>query len=524
MKVFDSIKSQKWSGRGIRIEGSNILAFKSARFQHSINVTAGSHTLKMVGKKRTGNGKAWVEIVSTDNKVVFQRQIAFTKSSWTEFSFPFVVSSNIGKCDIKIRREGSSFGSLEFGRITLEREDVVKKIDSSTYRGKRGRSPSKNGNQIYGKSSKAVLVQNKKRSLAFIVPYQIYGGAEVYIKNLIPEIEDDYDISIIYMHKNSLQDNILSAKIKHRLVRSIEQLNGVLISKDYDFVIYYNRGDVYQSLSSLVGNKLIKSRVVEIYHSDFVWPGAVANDRTRRNIDLMLRVSGGLAKDIIGIDDDRKITLPVGIDMDRFQIMEPSEVKDLISVPTDRRKGVIGTVARLSKEKNIAYILDIADQMSDYLFVIVGNGPEAPKLVERIKHLGLDNVLMVGFKKDIHMYYNLFDAFVLPSRIEGTPISIIEAMACGVPVFSTMVGAVSDLVKDGKTGFALTKDPHIDSDIIRENIFNMDVINNAHEYVNKKHDVRRMGQLFNKHLLSLDNFYMKFDNDKRSIALSGEFI
>src|SRR4029079_18152565 len=59
----------------------------------------------------------------------------------------------------------------------------------------------------------------------------------------------------------------------------------------------------------------------------------------------------------------------------------------------------------------------------------------------------------VGSREDFSVYYRLFDAFLLPSVNEGTPVSAIEALASGTPVVATRVGGVPDVVRDGVDGF-----------------------------------------------------------------------
>ena len=94
----------------------------------------------------------------------------------------------------------------------------------------------------------------------------------------------------------------------------------------------------------------------------------------------------------------------------------------------------------------------------------------------------ITNCKLLGFTDNVEEHYEYFDAFVLASKMEGTPISILEAMATGTIVFSNMVGAIPDILEDQVTGYRIYNNPEIDSEIIRQNIDEYDTINEGIEY------------------------------------------
>ena len=75
--------------------------------------------------------------------------------------------------------------------------------------------------------------------------------------------------------------------------------------------------------------------------------------------------------------------------------------------------------------------------------------------LEQVAHdLGIArHCFFVGYQEDVAGYYRLFDAFLLPSVNEGTPVSAIESLASGTPVVANRVGGVPDVVRDGVDGF-----------------------------------------------------------------------
>jgi glycosyltransferase involved in cell wall biosynthesis len=238
-------------------------------------------------------------------------------------------------------------------------------------------------------------------------------------------------------------------------------------------------------------------------------------------VDKLISISKSLALDIIGISRTKRVVVPIGIDLKRFSSKRMESLKAELGI--SESKTVIGTVARLSKEKVVSYIIDLAEKAPDMEFVIVGDGPEKHSLAKRVLDSNLNNVHMVGHKKNVEDYYNIFNGFVLASKIEGTPISIIEAMASGVPVFTNMVGAIPDLIIDGKTGFKIEGDPVRDLKTIRGELDNLPVIKAARQYVVENHDIDRMYVKFLDSIITLDNFFERKKNVD-ALVLPGEYI
>ncbi|GAB0055719.1 D-inositol-3-phosphate glycosyltransferase [Candidatus Magnetaquicoccaceae bacterium FCR-1] len=105
--------------------------------------------------------------------------------------------------------------------------------------------------------------------------------------------------------------------------------------------------------------------------------------------------------------------------------------------------------------------------------ILVGDGPERPAIEARIAEYRLaDTVHLAGWQNDVTPFWERFDLFVLPSRAEGTPLTILEAMAHALPVVATRVGGVGDLVVDGQTGRLVPRsDPCALADAIGEYLF-----------------------------------------------------
>jgi glycosyltransferase involved in cell wall biosynthesis len=127
-----------------------------------------------------------------------------------------------------------------------------------------------------------------------------------------------------------------------------------------------------------------------------------------------------------------------------------------LAIPADRF--CVGWVARMTAVKQPEDVLgtmrQLRDRGVDAALILVGDGPERAGLEARARELGLDEGLyFVGFQNDVGPWFHAFDAMLLTSRSEGTPVSAIEALASGRPVVATDVGGTRDVVTDGISGF-----------------------------------------------------------------------
>jgi len=112
---------------------------------------------------------------------------------------------------------------------------------------------------------------------------------------------------------------------------------------------------------------------------------------------------------------------------------------------------VVGTVARLAPVKDPMTFLDVASRihavLPDCRFVMIGDGPMRPVVERRIDSSGLSRaVILAGNRTDVRRLLPAFDVFLITSVSEGLPRGMLEALASGVPVVSTDVGGVSELL------------------------------------------------------------------------------
>lgn len=166
-------------------------------------------------------------------------------------------------------------------------------------------------------------------------------------------------------------------------------------------------------------------------------------------------------KDRYKIAAGRKcVVVPLGLDLESF--LKPDrnkgDIKRELSIDEDTM--LVGIVGRLVEVKNHKLFLDAVKRIRleapdvKVKFLIVGDGKKRYELESYARELGIDDsVIFMGWRSDLESIYKNLDIVCLTSLNEGTPISLIEAMASGKAVVSTDVGGVRDVVADGESGF-----------------------------------------------------------------------
>ncbi len=130
--------------------------------------------------------------------------------------------------------------------------------------------------------------------------------------------------------------------------------------------------------------------------------------------------------------------------------------------PLRDRQFLVGYVGRLSEEKGVLEFADalpllLADRPGERA-VIIGDGDLGGAIASSIRRGGVaERVLQTGKieNRDLPGYLNAIRLLVIPSHFEGLPNILLEAMACGTPVLATPVGAIPDVIADGRTGFLM---------------------------------------------------------------------
>ncbi len=167
------------------------------------------------------------------------------------------------------------------------------------------------------------------------------------------------------------------------------------------------------------------------------------------------------------------------IKKNRFEVVYPpfnlEKYDQAIRKPQSSFRAIgkrVGFVGRLSEEKSVSTLLNAIGIVKriypDMELKIVGTGPMESLLKKQCVDMRIaNNVKFEGYKENSFESLKEMDIFVLPSRTEGCPIVILEAMAMGLPVIATNVGGNPELVINNETGFLI---PHDDAEVMAEKI------------------------------------------------------
>ncbi len=321
--------------------------------------------------------------------------------------------------------------------------------------------------------------------IAYIMTPVEFGGAErvnlTFLKNVNREQFIIHPILLVRpWETNNLFVNALSEMGYHsstipvakkpihsgrdyiRILRCIFILYRILSQEKFDLV------HTHGYFADIIG--ITVSRLLRIPHIA-TCHGFISNDNnlkiynkidklSLRFCNKVIAVSEEIKKELLhnGVSESNVATICNAID-NLFYEHDVSdyriEKRRLLLV--DDSHFIIGYVGRLSKEKGIEYFIKacaiLKERIKFFKMLIIGDGQERKNLECVSSNLELqENVLFTGFVNDVERWLPAMDVFVLPSFTEGTPLSLLEAMLCGVPVIASDVGGVPDIVKSGTNG------------------------------------------------------------------------
>jgi glycosyltransferase involved in cell wall biosynthesis len=196
------------------------------------------------------------------------------------------------------------------------------------------------------------------------------------------------------------------------------------------------------------------------HHPDYPRPRRIlANRLLLEKRDRVVGVGQAVRAALVaneGLPPERVTVIYNGVDLSPFAAPADRE-RTRRELGFDADHFVLVQVARLDYLKDHATALRTLDRVlarrPEARLVLVGEGPERPAIEREVHRRGLTgHVRLLGLRQDVARLIPAADAFLLTSISEGIPLTLIEAMAAGLPVVATQVGGVSEVVEAGASG------------------------------------------------------------------------
>lgn len=313
-------------------------------------------------------------------------------------------------------------------------------------------------------------LQGDNPGVLIAIPWMTFGGAETLIYNYCRGLKNHYDISFVTGipsdHEWEYKFREITSRIFHLpQLFSQEDLYLEFISnyvKVHDIKILHiiHSGYVFDMLPELrrrhpqlkIAVTMFNDRVDDYVAKSVKYRGLIDSFNTDSLAvanSFNQKFEGQLKAKVIpnGIDCFTEFN-PVNFDRDAMRAE--------LGVKDDEK--AVFFVGRLSVEKNPDVYIKAMNEVTKTEKVkafIIGDGPMKHDCEHMLKELKNKNIINLGYQSEVAKYLSACDIFVLPSSVEGFPLSILEAMSMNIAVVASRVGAVPDVIKDGKNGFVV---------------------------------------------------------------------
>jgi glycosyltransferase involved in cell wall biosynthesis len=295
------------------------------------------------------------------------------------------------------------------------------------------------------------------------VPWFDRGGSSVHLANVFQRLVGQ-GVSVTAVATNPERDAHLTngQDIYRSFTRDCFCLSACVATRDRarflaylvrtrgpDVVLLVGSRLTYESLAELRAIRPQLRVIDHLYNTE----GHVGNNREfAALIDFNIVASEAVHEKLLDLGErsDRVEVIHHGIDSDEFS---PKAVARPVGAPPGGYF-TFGFLGRFSEEKRPEHMIELARRLPDCRFVLAGTGAMLPSLREAVRAAGLDDrVRLPGPVSSPLDLYRMVDAIVIPSRIEGLPLVLLEAMAAGKPVIAARVGMIGSVIDSGVNGF-----------------------------------------------------------------------
>ncbi|MCB9780226.1 MAG: glycosyltransferase family 4 protein [Alphaproteobacteria bacterium] len=297
------------------------------------------------------------------------------------------------------------------------------------------------------------------------------GGAQVHVRDLLVGLSDRVALTLVVGEDGFLVDQARAHGIPVHVVPSLQReidagrdLAAVRALRRIVAEVQPHLVHTHSSKAGLVGRLAARLEGVPALHTAHSWAFSDGIPRRRKAVAIPLEAvaSRWTRRFVVVSGADREVGMRYRVARDRQVRIVHNGVVDtaLRARPDADGVPVIVMVARLATPKDPILLLDaLATIDAPWRLRLVGDGPDRPQVEAHIARLELgDRVELLGLRDDVDAVLADAQIFVLVSRQEGFPLSILEGMRAGLPVIASDVGGVAEAVDDQGTGLLVARD------------------------------------------------------------------
>ena len=325
-----------------------------------------------------------------------------------------------------------------------------------------------NSDSFYRVTDPALNLKHPKsrRRILLAVPFMVIGGADTILLRIFESLRAEYDLTVVTSLEapaeygdNTEEYRRITPEVYHlrRFLADEDEMRDfvhyLIESREIDLVFLVGCEFVYHMLPE-IKRRHPGIRIIDQLFNEF---GHIRNNR---------RFAGLIDLNIVANDAVRNVLVQkYGEDPDKVRVIihgigapesAGREAPDRMPPGLADGRLTLSYFGRFSEEKAPDLFVEIIRLVKDcgIQAVMTGNGPEYRPTLERIAAAGLQETIHApGFVDDIRPYLARTDILLVPSRIEGLPIIILEALNLGVPVIASDIGGISTVVRNGYNGY-----------------------------------------------------------------------
>jgi len=309
-------------------------------------------------------------------------------------------------------------------------------------------------------------------NLLFVLPWFGIGGSEHVVLELARGLDKSRFRPIIFAIKpgpmeatfkaEGLKTLVSKKQSGHGHLQLTAQINNIIKAYAIDIVLPHHMTSLFYVF--FPARLLNRTRLYFTEHSALGIRSVPSYLKLAAMIFLFFssgciaisREIGRAYSDSMKVRPSKVIHIPNGIDIRRFH-RSVHNIATRASLGIRPDEIVIGTVANMKEVKNHKNLLvafhKLRKKLDNVTLVLVGGGPLEDSLKALTNDLGIsDKVKFMGRRTDGSKFYHIFDIFCLSSFAEGFPLSVLEAMACRLPVVATDVSGINEIIESGQNG------------------------------------------------------------------------